>query len=72
MRYRCISVLEEYICTQDYTPFGGPGCLGSPAGGQNVKNFTPKPRGLRPLGSGSRGPSGPQSLGHCFCTYLTA
>ena len=24
MRYRCISVLEEYICTQDYTPFGGP------------------------------------------------
>ena len=29
-------------------------CLGSP--GQNVKIFTPKARGLRPLGSGSRGP----------------
>jgi hypothetical protein len=24
MRYRCFSVLEEYICTQDYTPFGRP------------------------------------------------
>ena len=21
MRYRCISVLEEFICTQDYIPF---------------------------------------------------
>ena len=56
MRYRCISVLEEYICTQDRMivyPLRET-CLGSP--GQNVKIFTPKARGLRPLGSGSRGP----------------
>ncbi len=36
MRYRCISVLEEYICTQDYT-------LGSP--GKNVKYFYSKSLG---------------------------
>jgi hypothetical protein len=59
MRYRCISVLEEYICTQDYIPFGGP-AWGLPVKMLNI--FTPKARGLRPLGSGSRGP---QSLGHC-------
>ena len=53
MRYRCISVLEEYICTQDYTPFGGP-AWGLPVKMLNI--FTPKARGLRPLGSGSRGP----------------
>ena len=53
MRYRCISVLEEYICTQDYTPFGGP-AWGLPVKMLNI--FTPKARGLRPLGSGSRAP----------------
>ena len=53
MRYRCISVLEEYICTQDYTPFGGP-AWGLPVKMLNI--FTPTARGLRPLGSGSRGP----------------
>jgi hypothetical protein len=55
MRYRCISVLEEYIILYaGLYPLRGT-CLGSP--GQNVKIFTPKARGLRPLGSGSRGPS---------------
>ena len=53
MRYRCISVLEEYICTQDYTPFGGP-AWGLPV--KMLTIFTPKAWGLRPLGSGSRGP----------------
>jgi hypothetical protein len=41
MRYRCVSVLEEYICTQDYTP--GLPKFGGPAWGLPVKmlnNFT--------------------------------
>jgi hypothetical protein len=58
MRYRCISVLEEYICMQDYTPFGGP-AWGLPVKMLNI--FTPKARGL--LGSGSPGPCGPNRKG---------
>ncbi len=42
MRYRCISVLEEYICTHYYTPFGGP-AWGLPVKMLNI--FIPKARG---------------------------
>jgi hypothetical protein len=60
MRYRCISVLEEYICTQDYTPFGGPAW----APDQNVKYFYSKSSGSPTPRLGVPGPCGPQSLGH--------
>jgi len=53
MRYRCISVLEEYICTQDYTPFGGP-AWGLPV--KMLKIFTPKARVSDPS---ARGPVDP-------------
>ena len=64
MRYRCISVLEEYICTQDYTPFGGP-AWGLPVKMLNI--FTPNLKlGVSdPSARGPGDPCGPHSLGHC-------
>ena len=61
MRYRCISVLEEYICTQDYTPFG------RPAWGLPVKmlKFLLQKLGVSdPSARGPGDPCGPHSLGH--------
>ena len=65
MRYRCISVLEEYICTQDYTPFGGP-AWGLPVKMLNI--FTPNLKlGVSdPSARGPGDPCGPHSLGHCL------
>lgn len=61
MRYRCISVLEEYICTQDYTPFGGP-AWGLPV--KMLKFLLQKLGVSDPSARGPGDPCGPHSLGH--------